>query len=66
MGGSVIMDNPDTPLRLQARALLALGWVPSKDEPGRIYPLYADMPSAMTTVDIWRTLLEIQAERGKE
>jgi hypothetical protein len=46
--------------------LLALGWVPSKDEPGRIYPLYADMPSAMTTVEIWRALLEIRGERQKE
>jgi hypothetical protein len=60
------MDIADTPLRLQARALLALGWVPSMDEPGRIYPLYADMPSAKTTVEIWLALLEIQAERARE
>lgn len=50
-------------VRLDARALLALGWVPSLDEPGRLYPLQADMPSVRVEVFVWSVMLELYFER---
>lgn len=57
--------NAQVSMRTEARALLALGWVPSPDEPGRIYGVQADMPSVMTTTMAWSVLREVLAERGK-
>jgi hypothetical protein len=49
--------------RLDARALLALGWLPSPDEPCRVYPLQADMPSAVISEKAWQDMHDIMAER---
>lgn len=46
-------------VRLEASALLALGWVPSSDEPGRLYPLQADMPPVQVDPFIWALMLEL-------
>lgn len=49
-------------VRLEARALLALGWVPSPDEPGRLYPLQADMPPARVDTFVWAQMVQLFSE----
>lgn len=50
-------------VRLEARALLALGWVPSPDEPGRLYPMQADMPPVQVEVFVWALMLQLFSEK---
>jgi hypothetical protein len=58
-------DSEEAVIRRAAQKMLELGWRPSIDEPGRIYPMEADMPSALTSRDIWWAMHEIQAESKK-
>jgi hypothetical protein len=59
------MGNTDEARRQQARKLLDLGWRPSIDQPGRVYPMEADMPSALIDKDVWWAMHEILAERER-
>jgi DNA-binding NarL/FixJ family response regulator len=58
--------NADESTRAGARSLLRLGWLPCFDEPGRLYPLQADMPSIMVTRRLWSAMHALLAERRKE
>lgn len=56
---------PKDGIRREARALLALGWVPSADEPGRLYPLVADMPPVMVQRGVWTVMLDLVEDRRR-
>ena len=53
-------------LRTEARALIALGWVPSPDEPWRIYPLRRDTFSTLATRKAWSAMHEVLTEPRSE
>jgi hypothetical protein len=65
--------NPDagpthialTSMRTQARALISLGWVPSLDEPWRVYPLRGDTFSTLTTKKVWTAMHELLTEESR-
>lgn len=57
-------SNAQTGMRTEARALLALGWVPSRQEAGLIYALQADVPPVMSAM-AWSVMREILIEHGK-
>jgi hypothetical protein len=52
-------------MRTEVRALIALGWVPSADEPWRIYPLRGDTFSTLTTKAVWAAMHELMSEVKK-
>lgn len=52
-------------IQREARALLALGWVPSADEPGRLYPLVADMPPVVVQRFVWEVMLDLIEDRRR-
>jgi hypothetical protein len=49
-------------MRAEVRALIALGWVPSPDEPWRVYSLRGDTFSTMTTQKVWSAMHELLSE----
>ena len=49
-------------MRTEARALISLGWVPSIDEPWRVYPLRGDTFSTLTTKKVWTAMHELLTE----
>lgn len=50
-------------IQREARALLALGWVPAADEPGRLYPLFAVMPPVVVQRFVWEVMLDLVEDR---
>lgn len=50
-------------IQREARALLALGWVPAADEPGRLYPLFADVPPVVVQRFVGEVMLDLVEDR---